>query len=408
MTRFNFSAYIIFGATNSASNFLSFFLLASLCSEDIFSKFVTLQPIMVLAASLIGLNAVGLVSVVRKRFTYYRFEEFITSYLALAKSCSIALFCTFYFVFGQDFLIVSLVCLFGLLQCINALGYSVLVQDARPIRHGLSELSIRIPIFVIWISILVLDITSLELIVAALCVGEFVGGFVRYGIKKYLLLFKTRSEHFNFRFVRMIARYGLVHLPLLGLGWIVAYFDRFMFEFLTDPSAIALFGFCFSVCGGIIVSNTAIANLCAPEIYKNRRNFNKIKIVLKKISLISVCVNSIIGVLSYLLCKLFIFDLEFVKYDFSEAQPIIVFLLIGFSFNGLYRCMVSVLDANVWIYEKTILFLVAAALGLMISYVGFLYFGISGIVIGSACSSLFLVIFVFMVIKTKFLNVDIL
>ena len=207
--------------------------------------------------------------------------------------------------------------------------------------------------------------------------------FFSFGCSAYILYrrgyvsFSLNSEH-----IKDAIKFGIPMIPHDLGGWLKTGADRFIITSIAGVAATGLYAVSYQIAMIIAILTHAINQAYMPYIFKKLSEFEKgenksnssiimdikkSKIIIVKFTylyfILILCGATILGVASNWLLPLFLGD------KFSEAGGLVLWVCIGFAFDGMYYMVVNYIFYSKRTYVLASITLLASFLHVFLSYI---------------------------------------
>lgn len=245
--------------------------------------------------------------------------------------------------------------------------------------------------------------TLLELLLSILFVVVFLWGLngrilamgiVALGASLLSVIVFIKKHQVRLRIDKKLLKIGLAYsVPLIFHsigGYILNISDRYFIDGMVSTSELGIYSAAYQVGMSFYVLQISFNQAWVPYFMRtiNNENFNKLKMV--KYTYLYAVLSVIIFFLIWLLVPVFYY---FIGDEFQSGQSIVVWVLLGFLFNGFYYMVVNYL----FYLKKTNIIatttIIVGIINLVLNYFLIPIYGIKGAAISTAIS--FFISFVF-------------
>ncbi len=302
------------------------------------------QVISTLLISFVGLNTHNSVII-----QYYKREELnfpnyvFNTLLILTISTTIILF--IFFIFGHpisklidfpsDWL--PAIVIFASSQFLFQLLLGLWIAEEKPFYYGIFQVS-QTSLNLLLSMILVIPI---ELGWKGRILGQVIV-FIIYGVITIFILWKKGfiASGYNKAYVRKAINFGVPLIPHTFGGSVLMLSDRLIISSIAGVSEVGIYMVGFQFAQIIMLLQDSFNSAFAPWIYKNlSKNTLKENIRLVKITYIYFVLILVFAIAYSLLIPPFY--KIFVGSEFMSGERFILWVAIGFSFNGMYKMVVN-------------------------------------------------------------------
>lgn len=384
--------FTISNALNSAIPFLLIPVLTRYLSTSDYGIVSIFQVVAALLISFTGLNAHNSVLVQFYKRDEVNFPVYVyNTLLILVASTICILICSFLFGSGVSVLIefpkdwLPFIVIFASSQFMFQLLLGLWIAEEKPFLYGLFQVSQT----ALNLSLSLILVIPFELGWKGRIIAQVIVFFSYALLSLYLLARKKYIKmRLNKAYLSKALRFGIPLIPHTLGGSIVMLSDRLVISNLIGINEVGIYMVGFQFAQIVLLIQDSINNAFAPWIYKNLKKNSKVD----NIRLVKTTYIYIVAILSFsIIYSLLIgpFYRIFVGADFIAGEQYILWISIGFAFNGMYKMVVN----YIFYTEKTYLLAAITAVTAVVN-IALTYFLVSRIgVIGAAyslCISYFL------------------
>jgi len=373
--------YIAFSGLTAGIGFFTVIYMTKHMPIEDFGVVGIFMAVLYVLPQLISFSSVGLVSINKVKLQKKEFLLFSKSYFTFAMIV-FSLVCLFSFLtsffFSQYTLLFIIVPLIAFIQYFSMFHNAELIQDGKSRIFG----SYRLILSIISLLLTMLFLTQFHLTWEGRAYAMLLSESVILLLSVYFSFTTLKNYKFSFDLdaYREYFYFGLPLLFGLGAGWLLNQADRFIVLHFFDLKSVGLYTLAYTIGTLLNIINQAATNTIIPYVYKELER-KKGHIIIRKLniyySLSIVCFALIVGFSSFWYVPLLFEPL------YSDAPKIILFISLGFSFNGIYRVTGSVIA----FYKKNQLqakiLYASAILNIILSIIFIPFFGILSPAIGT-------------------------
>ncbi len=381
----NFINYSFFSLLNSVLVFINGFLLAKHTSVEMFGLLSFYQVLIIGFSQLINWNSLGLVPIALSgsiRLGFDDYSKIIHNFMMLASLLIVITLICCTFVGTYDLILVLLMLLTVLLISSNDIDNSRLIGLGASLEYGLALFITRsiqaLLIYMLGFNDL-LDINSWLI---SVILSELMSLLYRRNFTLFSLINNTRSliassamSNGQYIFV-----YGIKYFPILIFGYLYQYADRYFMKILMSPYDLGLFSYALLLSSSVSIFSGSLLNVFVPYIYKTNLALSK-KILKFSFLIILIAGIFIMFVVEYMLPVIsFLVN----KPEIESLSSIFLLTSVGFIFQGMYKIVGALLDANILYWQKFLSFFVASMVNILVLLIFFKLSNVSIFSIGIA------------------------
>lgn len=370
----NFLNYSLFSVINSALLFINGVLLAKYTSIEMFGLIAFYQVLIIGLSQLISWNTLGLVPVTLSGSIQLDFKRYQKNVHYLMVVTSIFIFLILIALNLLNYYNTTLPLLLLLLVLFvssNDINNSMLVGLGYSFNYGLALFITRIFqatfIFITGVN----NLLNIESWLIIIIISELLSLLYRRNFSLFNLFENTKElfDALKGSTLRFIITYGLKYLPILLFGYLYQYADRYVMKTLMSPSELGLFSYALLLSSSVSIFATSVLNVFVPYIYKNEL------ISSRKILRSSFKINIIAGIIIIIIFESLlplISDLVG-KPEIKNLSGIFLLTSVGAMFQGSYKIIGALLDANILYWQKFCSFFLASAVNIATLYLFFFF-----------------------------------
>lgn len=375
----NLINYSFFSILNSGLVLINGFLLAKYTSIELFGLLSFYQVLIIGLSQLLNFNTLGLVPITLSGKIQVHFDDYrkiIHSLMLLAFTIIIIISFIFSYFVYYDFIFILLFMFLLFLISSNDIDNSRLIGLGLSFNYGVALFITRIIQFLFILYLGVMDLLTIKSWLTLIIFSEFISllyrrNFTLFKVFDNLKIFFIISAKSNFYYIIF---YGLKYIPILIFGYLYQYADRYLMKFLMSPSDLGLFSYALLLSSSVSVFASSLLNVFVPDIYKN--NINSSKKILKSSFLINVVAGLSIIFILVICLPLISYVLD--KPEIESLSLIFLITSLGVVFQGMYKIVGALLDANILYWQKLCSFFVASAVNIFALFL-FFYFSSANI-----------------------------
>ncbi len=356
--------YIISGVFNSFSSLLLGLYLAKISTSYEFGQISLLQSALVILVQLILLNSLGYVPVCYGKGNDYELNRYKSLIYSISPKIGFVLFVIFSAASVQTAIDAKSLCLFflyTLLYSLNEVDNSEKISRSMSVQYGAAILISRLASV---LGVLVCDYLSyfsIEIYLLILIFSE-IGSLIYRGYFVNLLK-SIFIINVDFDMLRSILVYGIKYLPLVIFGWLYQYSDRVFVNYYLTMDELGRYSFAVLLSSSVSILSNSMVNSIIPLVYKSESN--DLSGSIKKAAIY----NFFASIAGLFFVAYFSTDIALLlgKNIYSNLTLEVFLLGLGFSFQGLYKIYVSILDSRMMYIKKLIIFIFSSACGVAVN-----------------------------------------
>ena len=356
--------YIISGVFNSFSSLLLGLYLAKISTSYEFGQISLLQSALVILVQLILLNSLGYVPVCYGKGNDYELNRYKSLIYSISPKIGFVLFVIFSAASVQTAIDAKSLCLFflyTLLYSLNEVDNSEKISRSMSVQYGAAILISRLTSV---LGVLVCDYLSyfsIEIYLLILIFSE-IGSLIYRGYFENLLK-SIFIINVDFDMLRSILVYGIKYLPLVIFGWLYQYSDRVFVNYYLTMDELGRYSFAVLLSSSVSILSNSMVNSIIPLVYKSESN--DLSGSIKKAAIY----NFFASIAGLFFVAYFSTDIALLlgKNIYSNLTLEVFLLGLGFSFQGLYKIYVSILDSRMMYIKKLIIFIFSSACGVAVN-----------------------------------------
>lgn len=388
--------YIISGVFNSFSSLLLGLYLAKISTSYEFGQISLLQSALVILVQLVLLNSLGFVPVCYGKGKDYELNRYKSLIYSVSPKIGFVLIVIFSAASVQTAIDDKSLCLFvlyTLLYSLNEVDNSEKISRSMSVQYGAAILISRLTSV---LGVLVCDYLSyfsIEIYLLILIFSE-IGSLIYRGYFENLLK-SIFILNVDFDMLRRILVYGIKYLPLVIFGWLYQYADRVFVNYYLTIDELGRYSFAVLLSSSVSILSNSMVNSVIPLVYKS--DSNDLSSSIKKAAIY----NFFASIVSLFFVAYFSTDIALLLgKDIYSNLTVEVFLLgLGFSFQGLYKIYVSILDSRLMYIKKLFIFIISSVCGVVVNILMVPEYHLVGASISFLISGFMLFILTFLVIK---------
>ncbi len=352
--------YIISGVFNSFSSLLLGLYLAKISTSYEFGQISLLQSALVILVQFILLNSLGYVPVCYGKGKGNDLNRYKSVIYSVAPKIGLVLIIIVYAAAVQTVINATSLCLFvmySLVYSLNEVDNSEKISRSMSVQYGAAILISRLTSV---LGVLVCDYMSyfsIEIYLLVMIFSE-IGSLIYRGYIKNL--FKSIFIiNVDFEMFRNVLVYGIKYLPLVIFGWLYQYVDRVFVNYYLTMDELGRYSFAILLSSSVSILSNSMVNAVIPLVYKSESNDLSGKIKNAAIY------NFLASVAGLFFVAYFSTDIALLlgRSIYSDLTVEVFLLGLGFSFQGLYKIYVSILDSRMMYIKKLMIFIFSSACG---------------------------------------------
>lgn len=363
----HFSNYFKFSILNAILSFIISIYLARTLDIESFGMVGIFIALLFFAKPVAAFKSLGLVSINKVNLTRKEFQNFSNNYFSFLLFWSIFLLIVSFIIslfFSKYIFIIIFLPILAFIIFLGEFHNTELIQEEKSKKHGIFILITRVLVLIL--SILLIELLQLNWIgyLWAILISEFI--VLLFRLKHNFYTLNNFSFNFDLIEYKKIIVYGApLFLALLG-GFILNQSDKFIVLNYFTLKEVAFYTVAYQIGSILNTINQALTNTVIPTIYKSLRDSPKEALIkINKYIVYYLFIFTLIVVVISTLTKFFIPLLY--GQNYHDSVDIVIYIVIAFGFNGIYRLTGFIIEYYKYNALKTKLIITAALINMIFS-----------------------------------------